>query len=188
MLIIYFQKIYEIQIVNWVLRKTLWKIQFCKIKFRTHIFCAQINLAKKMANIVHKKKLQKIFAKIFFPKTNWGKLIVVEIFFIADNVVIFFEKKVVITNFMRQVYFCKKFTCKKISKEIKVRKIYVPNFFWQKVFISLTIWPRNCSSTNSRNKFIVEIFFNFINMFTFNKFIFHKSSINSIQIKITTSQ
>ena len=103
------------------------------------------------------KKLQTIFVKIFFLKTNWGKLIVVEIFFITDNVVIFFLKKSSLQILCDNYIFVKKFTCKKISKEINVRKIYVPKFFfWQKEFISLTITPRNFSNTNSQNKFIVK--------------------------------
>ena len=72
LLIVYFQKICVIQICKLNFCGNLYKNYFLRKKFKTHVFCAQINLAKKMANIVHKKNCKKYFRKYFFRKQIEG--------------------------------------------------------------------------------------------------------------------
>jgi len=105
-----------------------------------------------MANTVHKKNCKTNLRNYFSQKQ-----IVVEIFFMADNVVIFFEKKSSLQILCNKNILVKKFTCKKISKEINVRNIYVSNFLFMAKGIHFnTNLAKKLLQHNSRNKFIVK--------------------------------
>ena len=79
--------------------------------------------------------------KIIYIKKPHNFITYSRFFFIAANIVIFFDKKSSLQILRDKHIFCTKITCKKISKEINVGKIYVLNFILAKKFISLTIWP-----------------------------------------------
>jgi len=53
-------------------------------------------------------------------------------FFTTANIVIFFDKKSSLQISRDKYIFCTKIACKRISKEINVRKIYIPNFILSK--------------------------------------------------------
>ena len=72
-----------------------------------------------------------LLQKLYILK-NHTTLLRIRDFFIAANIVIFFDKKSSLQILRDKYIFCKKIACKKFSKEINVRKIHVPNFILAK--------------------------------------------------------